>query len=322
MDSNGTSIAPQGTTLAERVRKVLAEAPAPLDFSKVKTAVGKLYPKGTKKAPQPPKPSDTEIQRELETEGVFVHPATTAKGKPKYWHRPPPPKPTPAEEVAANVRDKVKALGDDDVVAEAKLGKPTKAKATPETLKAFEDTLADLLGAGLLHRHGKNFGKRPPPPPKWHDIDPAKKAFTSLVTAAKKVVGLNAAPADEVIAVLRERLGLTQTSDRPKPVVSPPPVQPAPPPPPAVDLHAALRQAYDHLCKFPEFADGMVDLPSLFHETAHRRAVTRDEFRDLLWRMSEERKVQLHVLNDPAAAKEPDLGISRNDRLYYYARWN
>jgi hypothetical protein len=319
MDSNGTPVSPPPSTLAERVRRVLADAPAPLDFTKVKTAVGKLYPKGTKKAPLPPKPSDTEIQRELEVAGVFIHPPPAAKGKPKYWHQPPL---TPAELVAKAVREKVAALGDDEVVTEAKLGKPAGKKATPETLRVFADTVADLLRAGSLHRHGKNLGKRPPPSLAWYEVEPAKKAFAALVTAAKKVVGLNAAPVDEVMAALRERLGITPPTEKPKPVV-PPPVAPPVPPPAHADLRAVLKQAYDHLCQFVEFRDKLVELPRLYREAAkHLPTLSAEAFKAELWRMGDEHKVQLHIINDVTAAKEPHLAISRAGDLYYYARWN
>ena len=47
-----------------------------------------------------------------------------------------------------------------------------------------------------------------------------------------------------------------------------------------------------------------------------------EAFKAELWRMSDERVIQLHVLNEVREAKDPELAIHRNDRLYYFVRWN
>ena len=318
MDATGTpDAAPAPSTLAEQVQRVLAEAPKPLTAKQVKAAVDKLYPRGTKKAA---KPSPTSILGELEKEGVFAHPATK-NGELTYWRSKPQ---TAAEAVAAAVRAKVEALGDEPVT-EAQLGKPGGKKATPEAAQAFADTIAELLGQRKLFQHGKAFGKHPPAPPKWYETEPGKKAFASLVTAAKKVLGLNVAPADEVIALLRERLGHTQPmTDRPEPAPPPQAASPSTPAPTGpTDLRASLKAAYDHLCDFVEFRDRLVELPRLYRETAKRvPGLTPEGFKDELWRMSDEREIQLHVLNEVREAQHPELAIHRNDRLYYYLIWN
>ena len=322
MDANEATAAPPPATLSEQVRKVLDEAAKPLTAKQVKSAVDKLYPKGTKPAA---KPSPAGIQGELERNGAFEHPATKA-GDPTYWHTPYVPPPTPAHVLAAKVRAKVDELADDAVVVEGKLGKPTGKKVTDEQTKAFADTLAELITAGTLHPHpGGKYGKKAPPPPqpplKWYEKAPHKTKFAALMKAANTLFAAAGVTADEFHTAFRRQLGQTPPSaEKPKSVVVPPPVVP---PPAHTELRAVLKQAYDHLCKFPEFRDRLVDLPSLFHETSERQAgVTAEAFMAELWRMGEEHQVQLHIINDVTAAKEPHLAISRDGDLYYYARWN
>jgi hypothetical protein len=84
-----------------------------------------------------------------------------------------------------------------------------------------------------------------------------------------------------------------------------------------------LKQAYDHLCEFVEFQHELVPLPRLYRETTKQMpGLTPEVFHGELWQMSEERAIQLHVLNEVREAKDPELAISRNDRLYYFVRWN
>lgn len=389
MDANEAPPNPAPATLSEQVRKVLAEAAKPLTVKQVKAGVDKLFPKGTKPAA---KPSAAGVQGELERGGAFKHPVEKKSGEPTYWHKAYVPPPSPAELVAKAVREKVAGLTDDQLVTDKQLGKPTPAKATPETVKAYDDTLAELLNSGDLHRHGKNYGKQKPPsvaeqvaanvrakvaelnaddvvaeaklgkpagkavsteakqaftdtlaellksgqlhchgknygrrPPKWYEAETAKKPFNDLVKNAKKLIEeLRAATADEVLAALREKLGSPATPVAPKPQ---PPVShaPASPPPvaPAADLRTVLKQSYDHLCEFVEFQHELVPLPRLYREAVKRMpGLTPDVFQSELWRMNDERVIQLHVLNEVREAKDPELAIFRNDRLYYFARWN
>lgn len=325
MDANEAPPNPAPATLSEQVRKVLAEAAKPLTVKQVKAGVDKLFPKGTKPAA---KPSAAGVQGELERGGAFKHPVGKKSGEPTYWHKAYVPPPTPAELVAKTVREKVAALSDADVVPESKLGKPTGKKLTEETAKAFDDTLADLIAKGELHRHGAKYGKKVPPPPppplKWYEKAPHKAKFTPVLKAANKLFEVGGVTLDEVLAALREKLGSPATPVAPKPQ---PPVShaPASPPPvaPATDLRTVLNQAYDHLCLFVEFRDKLVELPRLYREASKRMpGLTPEVFQAELWQLGEEQRVQLHIINDVTAAKEPQFAILRDGDLYYYARWN
>lgn len=87
-------------------------------------------------------------------------------------------------------------------------------------------------------------------------------------------------------------------------------------------LRRTLREAYDHLCLFAEFRDRMVEIPRLYHETVRRLPeITLTRFHRELEALSRERKIELHKLNEVHMAKERELAIERNDRLYYYVLW-
>jgi hypothetical protein len=110
-----------------------------------------------------------------------------------------------------------------------------------------------------------------------------------------------------------------------------PPVRPPDQPKPPAEstsritseqLRQALRQAYDHLCLFVEFRDKLVEIPRLYHETVrHLPGVSVERFHRELDALSAEWKVELHKLNEVHAAKERELAIERDDRLYYYVFW-
>jgi hypothetical protein len=308
--------------LSEQVRKILADATAPLALTDIKKQLKEAGVPMTGKK----KVTDDEIQQVLTSPGCHVHPPTTAKGKPKYWHRPPL---SVTERVGETVRTKVAALGQEPVKASGTtLGKPG-AKEGAEAQKAFETTLQQLIAEGVLFVHpGGKYGKSPPPKPRWHEAAPHKTEFGKIVTAARKVLSRGDVSAEELFAELRAQLGLEKPTTPPPPtpaVVTPAPTPvtpPAPGPAPLADLRTVLKEAYDHLCKFPEFRDKLVELPSLYHETTERMpGLTPEVFQNELWQMSREYLIELHVLNEVYLAKEPHLAIQRNDRLYYYARW-
>lgn len=319
-----TSTLPTSATLAERLHDVLGSAPAPLTFAELKKEVGKLYPKGTKKAPKPPKPSDDELLREVEAEvganRVFVHPPLKGKAV-RYAKTPPPAPPTPVEIVTGLVATTL-ASGDGPFTV-AQLAKKPKSLDKTAFTETLERVIVDLKAKGQLHEHpgtgkAKLYAKYPPPPKPWHEIEPHKKPFASALTATKKVLALGGVTAEQILAALREALASTPKRED-KPIVLPPPVVP---PPVLTELRAVLKQAYEYLCGFVEFRDRLVELPRLYHETAKRMpGLTVEAFHRELWQMSTEWLIELQVENDPNSAKEPNLAIHRNDRLYYYARW-
>jgi hypothetical protein len=103
--------------------------------------------------------------------------------------------------------------------------------------------------------------------------------------------------------------------------VSRPDHQTAPAPAP-LSLSNALRTAYERLCRFVEFKDGVVELPRLYHETRKTfPSLSVKEFHDELMALWQRKEVELHVLNEVHLAAEPDKGIEHNNKLYYYARW-
>ena len=305
-----TTVAPSAevTELTTQVREAVRAAAAPVTLAEVKetlTAAG---------VPLPGKPKviDARIQRELDAEGVYTHPAGTAKGKPKYWHRPPP---TVAERVEATVRAKLDALGH-AAATPSQLGKPGGKSATPEAARAFDAILARFLGEGKLFRQGAKYTTQEPPRPKWHESSAHRAEYKKLAAAVAKLVGTGAVTLDQIVAALREKFGATL------PDAPPPPVAPPVPGADAPELGAALRAAYDHLCKFVEFRDRLVELPRLYHEARKRLpALTVEAFHGELSRLSRAYLVELHVLNEVRTAEEPHLAILRDGRLYYYARW-
>jgi outer membrane murein-binding lipoprotein Lpp len=87
-------------------------------------------------------------------------------------------------------------------------------------------------------------------------------------------------------------------------------------------LESTIKQAYDKLCLFIEFKDGMVELPRLYHETRKTLPeLTVSDFHKELMELWGRRELQLHVLNEVYKAAEPDKGIHHNNLLYYYLLW-
>jgi hypothetical protein len=87
-------------------------------------------------------------------------------------------------------------------------------------------------------------------------------------------------------------------------------------------LAKMLRKAYDELCHFIEFKDGLVEIPRLYYEA--KRSVPNltvealHKELDALWQA---RELELQICNDPRAASEPAKGINRDNKLYYYVYW-
>lgn len=301
-------------TLATRIRSILEASPTPLELSKIKTQVLKSYPKGTKKAPQPPQPTEAEIQAVLDSSSIYRYPPGTARGKAKYWHKPP----LTAQELARQtVLTKLTDLGDGPFKP-TKLGKPTAAKG-PEASRAFQAAIDELIAEKKLFVYpGGEYGKKEPPKPKWYQQPPHQAEFKKVEGAAKKLQEQGVSM-EQIMTALRERFGLVEVGATP-----PSPIEEKPKPPPLIvkDLRTILKEAYDHLCKFPDFRDRLVDLPSLYHEAAERfPGLTPEAFHRELWQMRTEWVIELHDLNEVHLAKEPHLAIHRDDSLYYFARW-
>jgi hypothetical protein len=134
---------------------------------------------------------------------------------------------------------------------------------------------------------------------------------------------------DQAFATLTTRLerSLPTSLPGPSPSTKHEPVAPtheAPRPPglAAQPLRATMRAAYDKLSCFREFQDGLVEIPRLYREVqATVPDVTVAALHRELEQLWSTREVQLHVLNEVRSAAEPDKGIRRNDKLYYYVYW-
>jgi hypothetical protein len=182
--------------------------------------------------------------------------------------------------------------------------RPELEKATQACVKAVEGAFAKLQKAleAAFARLEQAVAKATPAPPVGPPVDPGP-----------------------VLAALQA--ALARVAIPPQAGVSPA----AQPSPPAVEpstaltaeqLRAALRSAYDHLCLFVEFRDKLVEIPRLYHEAAERLpGLSAQRFRHELEALSAERQVELHKLNEVHLAKEPELAIEKDGRLYYYVFW-
>jgi hypothetical protein len=133
-----------------------------------------------------------------------------------------------------------------------------------------------------------------------------------------------------VLAALREALARLPAAPpaavpTPAPVPRPPTPPPGPPraePVTAEQVRTALRQAYDELCLYVEFRDKLVEMPRLYHEAVRRLpGLSVERFHRELEALSNERKLELHKLNEVHLAKERNLAIEKDERLYYYVYW-
>jgi hypothetical protein len=90
----------------------------------------------------------------------------------------------------------------------------------------------------------------------------------------------------------------------------------------APSLNEALRAAYRKFRLFLEYQNGLVDIPTLYHEV--RRSLpelTVEELHRELDRLWTHREIELHVLNEVREAEEPEKGIRWQDKLYYFVFW-
>jgi hypothetical protein len=90
----------------------------------------------------------------------------------------------------------------------------------------------------------------------------------------------------------------------------------------ATPLKTVLRSAYERLCRFVEFEDGLVEIPRLYHEARKTTpTLSLEAFHREIDELWSQRELELKILNEVRTAKEPDKGIWRNDSLYYFVYW-
>ena len=375
-------------TLTQHIHQLLVDSDKPLTADDLFTLL--------QSAQAPLKPDEKKAKAEIgkimkeDTTQFFPYP------KKAYWHKAPL---TPAEQAVEDLQEAVAKLGAEEAVADAKLGKP-KAKAGPEAIAAFEQSLKEMLDKNELYFvNGKYTKKRPlsaaelieadvlkkvagsdklfafeklapakknadasahnaelrkvvdqllsddklfehaggkyasfaPKKVEWYEKPAYKKAFEKTLKATRELLQLGNVTQEEFIASLQFKLQEGPTEKPKTEPVSQPAAAPAPATPTAApekpvttpDLPTIIKAAYDHLRKFPEFRDGMVDLPSLFHETKNRfDSLTEKQYHDAIWQLNTQKKIQLHELNEVHKAQEKHLAISKDDRLFYYLFWN
>ena len=116
---------------------------------------------------------------------------------------------------------------------------------------------------------------------------------------------------------LASRLGSAVATKQPNSPTSTPAAPSSP-----TSLRSILRKAYEDLCLYVEFEDGLVELPRLFHEA--RRAMsglTVHAFHQELEALWSQKVLELKVINEVRSASEPDKALRRGDNLYYYVLW-
>jgi hypothetical protein len=210
-------------------------------------------------------------------------------------------------------------------------------EALGRNLDADRDALKQQVQAALsASAKGKDAGKL---------SQEVAKLAKSLETLTEKVRKLEekvpkesggadtlAAKIDEGFAALRAQLdqalrGLPKPAappDRPAPAprAAGPTERPAPGPSEPESLRGVLRKAYETLCCFREFQEGMVELPRLYHEAKRiRPALSVEEFQREILAVESQHVADLHIRNEVRDASEPEKAIRRNDKLYYYIYW-
>jgi hypothetical protein len=90
----------------------------------------------------------------------------------------------------------------------------------------------------------------------------------------------------------------------------------------ARDLESSLKRVYEELRLLVRYQDGLVELPELYDEVQKvLPGLTIVDYHRELLKLEQQRKVELHILNEVRLAQEPEKAINRNDAVYYYLLW-
>ncbi len=146
---------------------------------------------------------------------------------------------------------------------------------------------------------------------------------TPAATVTPKSDGELAAVLPVLRAVLTKLGGQSALTPPPPPRPPEPSVTPPTTVIPPGRVRETIEAAYRELCLFVEFRDKLVEIPRLYQEVARRLpGLTVRQFHDAVEALQAERRVDLKVLNEVRAAKNPEQAIRKDDRLYYFLIWN
>jgi DNA-binding MarR family transcriptional regulator len=210
-----------------------------------------------------------------------------------------------------------------------------------ESLEADRQALREQVIAALSPKEDNKLRQ---------ELSKLSKAVEGLAEKVEKLESLVADPGsadhllariDQAFAALSTRVdGTLKVFPATSPPVHPPRPAHVSPPPAAVrepvsgehetaesatpqSVRTVLHNAYERLCHFREFEDGLVELPRLYHEARKKLpGLTVEEFHRELDDLWSKRDVELHIINEVQRASEPEKGIRRDDYLYYYVYWN
>jgi hypothetical protein len=312
---------PATSVLAEAIRGKLQNAPAPLKLAEVV----KGLPKGKKV-----KPADMQadvrhfLEEEVRLGRAFCYPSGK-NTEVRYWSH-------DEKQILRGKAVELASTPETMSSLKTKLGKAVKG-----TDGAFIETIVrELIATDRLFEYppktktgGPQFGARRPPPP----LENAKhqKALDKLAADCRKLMSAAGVRLEVLVAALHARLIEFGRAEAVPPRTStveviaeatPSAVAPATPTTTAETIRTALRQAYDRLCCFREFQNGLVELPRLYDETARAvPSLTLDNFRREVESLWEEKKAELHILNEVREATEPHKAIQRDNKLYYFMYW-
>jgi hypothetical protein len=198
--------------------------------------------------------------------------------------------------------------------------------AVRQSLEAVRKSLREEVLAALSSKTKKGDGSL------TKELAELSRAVATLAAKLQKLESaVQSGPDDKVLAridqafdALRARFdralqgASTAPGPPPAPRTSPPPTQPAR----QESLPQVLRTAYERLCCFREFQDGLVEIPRLYHEARRSLpSLTVGAFRGELESLWNARTVELHILNEVREAAESDKAIRRDDKLYYFVYW-
>ncbi|OWK46691.1 hypothetical protein [Fimbriiglobus ruber] len=319
---------PPPAPLDQVLQGILAESTEPLTLKDLVGQIPTLHkPKGKGPALDEFQSKVLEALGEEVQNGRAYRNKSGKDGAERFW----------SKDELVPAREKVLELAAKPLAIEAL--KKAAAKALKTDPAFAESVIQGLVSNGQLHEHPSKKGPLlaadkhvPPPEILWYETKANKKDFDKLQKAVADLVAKAGKTIEDVLQALREKVSPAAHPHH-ETAHTPPDHehaashgQPEHTPAAPATSHAALRdaihEAYDNLCLFEEFRHKMVEIPRLYHETAkHVHGLKVADFHNELEKLNTERKLELHKLSEVHMAKERNLAIERDDRLYYYVMW-